>query len=89
MSCCIFAVDNRLASRQPCDRPRSCGVRPGARTGTQRRADLRSVPREKALSLSKRQERIDAILEYQFPGWLLAAALVAVIVAVRLFLAYS
>jgi len=39
--------------------------------------------------LSKRQERIDAILGYQFPGWLLAAALVAVIFAVRLFLAYS
>ena len=36
----IIAFDKGLTCHQLCNRPRSCGVRPGARTGTQRRADL-------------------------------------------------
>jgi hypothetical protein len=36
--------------------------------------------------VSKLPQRIDAILGHRFPGWLLAAFVVVLIVAVRLFL---
>jgi hypothetical protein len=47
---------------------------------------LQIRPREKALRLSKQRERIDAILGYQFSGWMLGAALIILIVVVRLLL---
>jgi hypothetical protein len=36
--------------------------------------------------LSKQRQRIDAILAYQFSGWVLGAALITLIVVVRLLL---
>jgi hypothetical protein len=40
----------------------------------------------KGVEVSNRPQRIDAILKHRFPGWLLAALVVVLIVAVRLLL---
>jgi hypothetical protein len=41
----------------------------------------------KGVEVSRWPQRIDAILAYRFPGWLLAALVIVLIVAVRLLFA--